>query len=213
MSIKQKIQRTALGGLAALAFSGCETTPQMQGLFNSAATTAIHTTVVQGIKGELNPDASNVNVNVNNGGGQGNLPENVIYRDGKYQPVEGYGWVNPSDHSDLRVRIKPIRYWISNFVDRNGDGIEQKTEATRKYEVGDKVIIVMTPYNVPDNQYVELEVMNGEELRLHLESKTDRRLKGFRKYMEVEEKDRGKYFEIKWKVGNSPWLNDSFIVK
>lgn len=32
------------------------------------------------------------------------LPENVyIDNDGGYSPIEGYGWVNPSNHNDLRV--------------------------------------------------------------------------------------------------------------
>ncbi len=61
----QKIQRAGLAGLVALTL-GCETTPQMQGIFNSLAIGAAQTAVTQKIKGKLNPDASNVNVNVYN---------------------------------------------------------------------------------------------------------------------------------------------------
>lgn len=35
--------------------------------------------------------------------GRTELPENVIYSDGKYNPAPGYKWVNPNDQKDLRV--------------------------------------------------------------------------------------------------------------
>ena len=58
-----------------------------------------------------------------------NIPEHVVFRDGKYFPEPGYVWLNPDDPKDLRVvKIQPRKekkvpepFFFNYYIDKNND--------------------------------------------------------------------------------------------
>lgn len=48
-----------------------------------------------------------------------NLPENVVYFNGKFKPAQGYAWINPNDVNDLGVRKKVRKTDKDRFISYN----------------------------------------------------------------------------------------------
>ena len=84
-------------------------------------------TAAEAISHEVNPSETNVYVDNSGNNSQpitpevkNTLPENVVFSSGKYNPAEGYTWVNPDNQKDLRVMPENVVFSSGKYSPASG---------------------------------------------------------------------------------------------
>lgn len=96
------------------------------------------------------------------------IPENVVYRNGKVVPAQGYVWLNSQNQADLRVRELEQRcYTYNSYDDRNGNGTLEVEEINQKdlFKIGDEIEVYFRyeTYSQIENANFTFRVFNPDQ--------------------------------------------------
>jgi len=179
-------------------FSGCGGMGAVTSTSDDPATSSVETLMYEGSQEqrERDSEAEKSQINVHNEAESTQqiipeLPENVIYSDGEYNPAPGYTWVNPDDQNDLRVKKKENEeYWKTDtstdiYIDSNlivGDEISHETQSIYSVLIQDASITVRSGENAQKFYVEELKKIDIQQ--------TPREFKdAFEKHIDAWEED------------------------
>ncbi len=117
---------------------------------------------------ELNPHETNVHV-YNQGQNNQRLPENVIMKNGGYNPAPGYRWVDPTNPKDFRVVEKQERELIREIITCNDFIDVNKNKKVDRGEIrGIKDIFKIDEEIACVFSYETIETIKGKNYSINL---------------------------------------------